>query len=163
MKRVLITLCVLCLFCSCAIPSYTTATTVTTTTQTSDIYDDTYVTYHYEYFYNGIYTPVIYVGTTPWYYYRGVWNVIPSYRVKYIYYRSTPMIHRVHRMPPKPKNVVPSKHYNSVRPNTNNRPNKQIAPRTPQRTNTVRPNNSRPPMRQNQGVQRTNRTNRTIR
>ena len=82
------------------------------------------------------------------------------------------MRHRVHRMPPKPihrpKNVVPQKQHNSVKPNinnrpTNNRPNKQIAPRTPQRTNTVRPNNARPPMRQNQGVQRTNRTNRTIR
>ncbi len=167
MKRVLITLCVLCFFCSCAIPSYTTVTTTTQTTQTPNIYDDTYITYHYEYFYNGIYTPVIYVGTTPWFYYRGVWNVIPSYRVKYIYYRNKPMRHRVHRLPHKPmykpNNGVPPKHHNSVKPNTNNRPNKQITPRTTRPTNTGRPTNSRPPVRQTQGVHRTNRTNRSIR
>ena len=154
MKKVVFLFCMLLSISSCAVPSYSTYTNV------SEVYDtpsnSTYITYNYEYYYNGVYTPVIYVGSTPWFYYHGVWDIIPSVRVKYIRHRPIPIKYRVHKMPPrkpihhhsKPSykyKPSPGQHRPNIQPRTSRTPNhsninRTTTPRTSNRGNVSRSN-----------------------
>lgn len=79
-------------------------------------YQDGYqIEYSYEYYYNGIYCPVVYVSNVPYYYYRNIWYIVPSYRYTYIYHRPR-TIHKYFYSRP------PHKHNNNHQYKPNNRP-----------------------------------------
>jgi hypothetical protein len=68
-------------------------------------YSGTYTTvttnygmYYHQYYYGGIYCPVLYVNTTPYYFYRNCWHVVPYSNYRYITYHKHGM-HLKHRPP----------------------------------------------------------------
>lgn len=107
-------------------------------TSASQNYDGYRIEYSYEYYYNGIYCPVIYVSNIPYYYYRNVWYIVPSYRYTHIHHRHRPVYRHFYSKPPH----KPNNHYHpNNRPQ--HRPNGNVnqRPHNPHHKPAVRPNN----------------------
>ena len=170
MKKLVFILMMCCTLNSCAV----TSTGVSYSSEYSEqYYAGERIEYCYEYYYNGVYYPVIYVNSIPWFYYLNTWYTIPTNRYTYIRYFRTPRYHFVNVRPPvrhTPHRYHPQyKHRNdnhrpAVRPNNkpnnhkpnnpNVRPNNRPNSHKPNNPN-VRPNNR--PTNHNSSVRPNNR------
>lgn len=65
---------------------------------TYSTFTSNYGMYYHQYYYSGIYCPVLYVHTTPYYFYMNCWHVVPYSNYRYITYHKHGMYLK-HRPP----------------------------------------------------------------
>jgi hypothetical protein len=91
MKKIIFVLLLCISFTSCGMTLYSSTGYNSTYTTES-----TYGMYYHQYYYNGVYCPVLYVHTTPYYFYRDCWHVVPYVHYKHITYHRHGMRLRHH-------------------------------------------------------------------
>lgn len=158
MKTLFISLLLMCSLSSCATPLYTTSEV---SVEQSYGYSDDYITYYYSYNFGGVICPVLYINALPWYYYRGVWYVVPQAHTRYITHYTVGHYHRISTRPPH-RHVKPVYHPNHNRPsyrpnykhNHGHNPGYKPGTHKPTHKPSVRPNNGRPNQHHNRPTNR---------
>lgn len=150
MKTLFISLLLICSLSSCTASLYTTSEV---SGESSYVYDNHYITYYYEYIFYDVHCPVIYINALPWYYYRGVWYVVPQSEIRYIKHYSVGRYYRILTYPPYRHTRYMANHNHE-----HNYMHKQM------RNQNVRPYNRQPNKHYNRSINRTThnsvRTNR---
>lgn len=164
MKTLFISLLLMCSFSSCV------ASSSTTSGVSGDplyIYDDHYITYNYGYIFYDVHCPVLYINGLQWYYYHGVWYVVPPSGVRYIKHYRVGQYCRISTFPPH-RHAIPVYHPSHRPPGygVNHGHNHGHKPGThkPTYNPNVKPHNGRPNQHYNRSMNRpTNNSNKTNR
>lgn len=133
MKRLFFVLMMTVLMSSC-VSSYGYNSTV-------EHQDGFQIEYSYEYYYNGMYCPVVYVSNVPYFYYRNVWYIVPTYRYTYIYHRPRPVYRYFYSRPHHKYNHNHHYHPNNRPQHKHNNGNVNQRPHKPQHKPVINQNN----------------------
>ena len=161
MKTLFISILLICSLSSCAA---SLSTTSEVSGESFYEYDNHYITYYYEYIFYDVHCPVIYINAFPWYYYHGVWYVVPQSEIRYITHYRVGRYYRISTYPPYRYNKpVYHKNHRHTRYRSNHNHGYNYMHK-PMRNQNVRPYNRRPNQHYNRSINRTThnsvRTNR---
>lgn len=94
MKKIILLILLYISLTSCSMSLYETQDYEYPKTHT--IVTTNYGMYYHQYYYNGLYCPVIYIKNTPYYFYKNYWYIVPYSNYKHIIYnkRGTYLKHR---------------------------------------------------------------------
>ena len=106
MKTLFISLLLMCSLSSCDTSSFVTSGV---SSEPSYRYDAHYITYNYGYIFYDVHCPVLYINGLPWYYYHGVWYVVPPLGARYIKHYRVGQYCRISTFPPH-RHAIPVYH-----------------------------------------------------